>query len=100
MATITRRGFSLEEARVIGSGLGIDWRYSRFDVDEFRLGMDFELHHGSPPRDDGFACDIPIIAGQLAAAHLRAVPDYYSEILGIGTRQEQREADVGGGGSP
>ena len=36
--------FLVEEARRIGEALGIDW--SKFDVEQFRMGLDVELEHG------------------------------------------------------
>jgi hypothetical protein len=36
--------FTTEQAKDIGDGLGIDW--SRFDVEQFRMGLDVELEHG------------------------------------------------------
>ena len=36
--------FSPEEAKRIGESLGIDW--TKFDVEQFRSGMDVELEHG------------------------------------------------------
>ena len=34
-----------EEARRIGDEIGVDW--NRFDVEQFRQGMDVEFEHGS-----------------------------------------------------
>ncbi len=39
--------FASEEARAAGERIGIDWSTSRFDVDQFRIGMDVELEHGT-----------------------------------------------------
>jgi len=41
-----RKHFTVEEARLIGEEIGIDWSSSPFGVDEFRDGMDVELEHG------------------------------------------------------
>ena len=35
--------FTAEEARAAGERVGIDWALSRFDVEQFRMGMDVEL---------------------------------------------------------
>ena len=40
------REFSAEEAREIGERIGIDWPSSRFDVEQFRMGLGVELEHG------------------------------------------------------
>jgi hypothetical protein len=36
--------FTIEEAKRIGEALGVDW--SKFDVEQFRMGLDVELEHG------------------------------------------------------
>jgi len=38
--------FSDDEARAISDAIGIDWATSRFDVAEFRRGLEVELEHG------------------------------------------------------
>ena len=38
-----RTCFSAEQARAIGERIGIDWRTSRFEVEQFRLGLGVEL---------------------------------------------------------
>jgi hypothetical protein len=39
------RRTSIEEARRVGDVIGVDW--SRFDPEQFRIGMDVEFEHGS-----------------------------------------------------
>ena len=77
-------GFSAEEARRIGEQIGIDWASSRFDVDQFRRGMDVELEHGLHDLGTNVTDDDPITTGKIARAHLNEFPDYY-------TRLEQME---------
>jgi hypothetical protein len=36
-----------EEARTTGERIGIDWATSSFDVEQFRMGIDVELKHGT-----------------------------------------------------
>lgn len=36
-----KKRFTTGQAHEIGTGLGIDW--SRFDVEQFRMGLDVEL---------------------------------------------------------
>jgi len=40
----TKKYFTNEDAKRIGETIGIDW--SKFDVDQFRMGLDIELEHG------------------------------------------------------
>ena len=39
-----KKHFTEEDAKRIGEELGIDW--SKFDVEQFRMGLDVELEHG------------------------------------------------------
>ena len=44
--TVTgKRRFDLEEARALGTSVGIDW--SEFDAEQFRRGLEVELEHGA-----------------------------------------------------
>ena len=42
--------FTTDDARRIGETLGIDWATSPFDVEQYRMGLDVELEHGSRTR--------------------------------------------------
>ena len=75
-----RRGFSEEEARVIGLGLGVDWRHSAFDIEQFRIGLEGELEHGRRGPDTDVTHDDPILTGKIALAHLKELPDYYTRL--------------------
>jgi hypothetical protein len=79
-----RHGFSVDEARQIGEQIGIDWAAARFDVEQFRRGMDVELEHGLHDLLTNVTDDDPLVTGKIALAHLREFPDYY-------TRLEQME---------
>lgn len=78
-----RKSFTAEEAKEIGKELGIDW--SKFDVEQFRVGMEVELEHGL--RDPN-TNDDPLTTGKIALAHLNEFPDYYTRL----TKME-REAE-------
>jgi hypothetical protein len=79
-----RKGFTAEEARRIGEEIGIDWASARFDVEQFRSGMDVELEHGRHDLATNVTDDEPTVTGKIALAHLNEFPDYY-------TRLEQME---------
>lgn len=70
--------FTTEEARKIGDELGIDW--ARFDVDQFRRGMDVELEHGLRDPETNVTGNDPILTGKIAYAHLKEFPDYYDRL--------------------
>ena len=76
--------FTTEDARRIGTQIGIDWKTSPFDVDEFSSGLAVELEHGSHDPETDVTHDDPVTTGKIAWAHLKEFPDYY-------TRLEQME---------
>ena len=41
---MTKKHFTADDAREIGKKLGIDW--SKYDVEQYRMGLDVELEHG------------------------------------------------------
>ena len=74
----TKQTFTAEEAKKIGEQLGIDW--SKFDVEQFRSGMDVELEHGLTDPHTNVSNDDPLTTGKIALAHLNEFPDYYTRL--------------------
>ena len=64
-----------KEAREIGEKLGIKW--AKFDVGQFRRGMDVELEHGLQDPTTNVTHDNLLVTGKIALAHLNEFPDYY-----------------------
>ncbi|HEY6029185.1 MAG TPA: DUF5661 family protein [Gaiellaceae bacterium] len=75
-----RRGFSSDEARLVGEQLGIDWDAAPFDVEQFRLGMEVELEHGLRDPLTNVSGDDAVLTGKIALAHLNEFPDYYTRL--------------------
>lgn len=75
--TETRRTTSAEAKRV-GDEIGVDW--SRFDLEQFRLGMDVEYEHGSHDPQTDVTGDDLILTGKIALAHMKEFPDYYARL--------------------
>ena len=73
-----KKQFTAEQAEEIGGQLGIDW--SKFDVEQFRLGMDVELEHGTVDPTTNVSNDDPLTTGKIALAHLNEFPDYYDRL--------------------
>ncbi len=73
-----KKTFTTEEAKKIGETLGIDW--SKFDVEQFRRGMDVELEHGTQDPKTNVTSDDAIMTGKIALAHLNEIPDYYTRL--------------------
>ena len=74
----TKKYFSNEDAKAIGEQLGIIW--DKFDVDQFRRGMDVELEHGSRNQSTNVTGDDPLTTGKIALAHLHEFSDYYDRL--------------------
>jgi len=72
--------FTVEQARAAGEKIGIDWSSSRFDVEQFRMGMDVELEHGAQDPETNVTDDDIVMTAKIARAHLNEFPDYYSRL--------------------
>ena len=70
--------FTKEEAKRIGEALNIDW--SKFDVEQFRMGLDVELEHGIRDILTNVTHDDEMITGKIALAHLKEFSDYYTRL--------------------
>lgn len=73
-----KKHFTAEEAKSIGEKLGIDW--SKFDVEQYRMGMDVELEHGLHDPETNVTDDDPMTTGKITLAHLKEFPDYYTRL--------------------
>lgn len=72
--------FTTKEAERIGKDLGINWSKSKFDVDQFRMGLDVELEHDKRDSATNVTHDDPILTGKITLAHLSEFPDYYTRL--------------------
>jgi len=80
--------FTAEQARAAGERIGIDWSSSPFDVEQFRMGMDVELEHGThDPETDVTGDDVEVTA-KIARAHLNEFPDYYTRLTAMESEAE------------
>jgi len=75
---VAKDRFNAQEAKQIGEELGLDW--SKFDVEQFRRGMDVELEHGKVDPHTNVTNDDPLMTGKIALAHLKELPDYYTRL--------------------
>ena len=74
----TKKYFGTEEAKKIGEQLGIKW--DRFDIDQFRRGMNVELEHRLRDAETNVTGNDPVLTGKIALAHLKEFPDYYDRL--------------------
>ena len=82
-----KKHFTAEEAKAIGEKIGVDW--SKFDVEQFRMGMDVELEHGKVAAETNVTNDDPILTGKIALAHLNEFPDYYDRLYEMEEEAEE-----------
>jgi hypothetical protein len=75
-----KKKFTTKEAYEIGEKLGINWKKSNFNVDQYRMGLDVELEHGRRDPFTNVTNDDPLLTGKIALAHLREFPDYYTRL--------------------
>src|SRR6516165_6996465 len=92
--TETKRTTS-EEARRVGDEIGVDW--NRFDLEQFRQGMDVEYEHGSHDPQTDVTHDDPILTGKIALAHMKEVADYYERLERMESEAEREWAAKGSG---
>ena len=82
-----KKNFTTEQAKEIGEQLGIKW--DKFDIEQFRKGMDVELEHGTIDSNTNVTNDNPLITGKIALAHLNEFPDYYTRLEKMEKEAEQ-----------
>ena len=73
-----KKNFTIEDAKRIGEAIGIDWK--KFDVEQFRMGLNVELEHGLVDSRTNVTNDDEIMTGKIALAHLNEFPDYYTRL--------------------
>jgi hypothetical protein len=73
-----KKVFTAKKAKEIGEALGIDW--AKFDVEQFKMGMDVELEHGTENSVTNVTNDDPLLTGKITLAHLNEFPDYYTRL--------------------
>ncbi len=75
-----------QDAKNIGNTLGISWE--EVSLDEFTIGINIELEHGTRYPETDVTGNDPLLTGKIAWAHLKEFPDYYTRL----TKMEE-EAD-------
>jgi Protein of unknown function (DUF5661)/Protein of unknown function (DUF664) len=89
----SRSRFTLEEARAAGERIGVDWGSAPFDLEQFRMGMDVELEHGTRDPQTNVTDDDLIMTAKIARAHLNEFPDYYTRLAKM---EAEAEAEANG----
>lgn len=73
-----QRHISTEEARSIGTQLGINW--AQIDLEQFRRGIEVEFEHGAHDPETDVTGDDLSLTGKIAWAHLKEIRDYYTRL--------------------
>ena len=82
------RAITVDEARDAGERIGINWTNSRFGVEQFRMGMEVELEHGTRDLETNVTDDDMDITAKIARAHLNEFPDYYTRLAAMEAEAE------------
>jgi hypothetical protein len=81
-----------EEAKRVGDEIGVDW--GRFELEQFRIGMDVEYEHGAHDPQTDVTGDDPILTGKIALAHMKEFPDYYERLERMEKEAEREWAET------
>lgn len=87
----SKRQISVEEARSVGTQLGIDW--TKIDLEQFRRGLEVELEHGAHDPETNVTRDNLILTGKIAWAHLKEIRDYYTRLDRLEAEAEAQALD-------
>ena len=87
------RRTSSDEAKRVGDAIGVDW--DRFDLEQFRAGMDVEYEHGSRDPQTDVTHDDPMVTGKIALAHMKEFPDYYERLERMEAQAKRDSAGEG-----
>jgi hypothetical protein len=83
-ATIgTKKSFTREEALVVATRLEMDFETLKYDLEQFRMGLDVELEHGLRSPKTDVTGDDSTLTGKIALAHLNEFPDYYTRLAAM-----------------
>jgi hypothetical protein len=89
----SRSRFTLDEARAAGERIGVDWGSAPYDLEQFRMGMDVELEHGTRDPETNVTGDDVTTTAKIAWAHLNEFPDYYTRLAKM---EAEAEAEANG----
>lgn len=73
-----KKSFTTEEALWIAKHLNI--KFDKFDLEQFRIGLNVELEHGRINPFTNITNDDFILTGKITLAHLNEFPYYYKRL--------------------
>lgn len=77
--TLTRTFTATDAAKIAGQ-IGLDFETSDFALEDFLMGINVELEHGSQDPRTNVTNDDPVTTGKIAWAHLNEFGDYYRRL--------------------
>ncbi|WP_205454965.1 DUF5661 family protein [Clostridium botulinum] len=77
---VNKISFNVDEAKQIADALKIDFSKEKFSLEEFTMGINVELEHGTRFPNANVTNNDPILTGKIALAHLTEFPDYYTRL--------------------
>jgi len=86
---LTEKHFTRDDAKRIGESIGIDW--TKFDIEQFRMGLHVELEHGSRELSINVTNNDEITTGKIALAHLNEFPDYYTRLQKMESQAKEEQ---------
>jgi len=77
---MSEKKFTSQQAQEVADKIGIDFSTADFELEDFRMGMDEELEHGSRDPETDVTGDDPSLTGKITWAHLKEFGDYYQRL--------------------
>lgn len=84
--------FTKEDAQRIGDELKLDW--DKYDINEFTMGLNVELEHGSKNPDTNVTNDDEIKTAKIAISHLNELKDYYTKLKAMENDGSSHQEDT------
>ena len=72
--------FAPADAQKVADAIGIEFDSVAFDLEQFTMGINVELEHGTRDPETDVTGDDAVTTGKIALAHLREFPDYYTRL--------------------
>jgi hypothetical protein len=82
-----KENFTTEEALSIAKYLNVN--FDKYDVEQFRIGLNVELEHGRVGTFTNVTNDDPILTGKITLAHLNEFSDYYKRLTNMEEEAEK-----------
>ncbi|PLX28886.1 hypothetical protein C0581_00640 [Candidatus Parcubacteria bacterium] len=77
---MSEKKFTSEEAQEVADKIGINFDEADFELEDFRMGMDEEMEHGTHDPQTDVTGDDPVLTGKITLAHLKEFGDYYQRL--------------------